>query len=128
MISLNGESLAYLGDSIYEAKIREHILSSGYQDVNKLHKLAVRFTSGESQAKIVEYLLKNEVLSEEEITYYKRGRNSSHSKNRRSISVGSYKMATGFEALVGYLYLSGKNDRLSELLQLIIKIVEERLL
>lgn len=128
MISLNGESLAYLGDSIYEAKIREHILSSGYQDVNKLHKLAVRFTSGESQAKIVEYLLKNEVLSEEEITYYKRGRNSSHSKNRRSISVGSYKMATGFEALVGYLYLSGKNDRLSELLQLIIKIVEEGLL
>jgi ribonuclease-3 family protein len=128
MISLNGESLAYLGDSIYESKIREHILSSGYQDVNKLHKLAVRFTSGESQAKIVEYLLKNEVLSEEEITYYKRGRNSSHSKNRRSISVGSYKMATGFEALVGYLYLSGKNDRLSELLQLIIKIVEEGLL
>lgn len=128
MISLNGESLAYLGDSIYETKIREHILSSGYQDVNKLHKLAVRFTSGESQAKIVQYLLTNEVLSEEEIVYYKRGRNSSHSKNRRSISVGSYKMATGFEALIGYLHLSGKTERIDELLQLVIKIVEEGLL
>lgn len=125
MCSYNGESLAYIGDAIYEAKIREYILSSGYQDVNKLHKLAIRFTSGESQAKIVEYLLKHELLSEEEITYYKRGRNSSHSKNRRSISVSSYKMATGFEALIGYLYLANKNERIEELLQLIIKIVEE---
>jgi 16S rRNA C967 or C1407 C5-methylase (RsmB/RsmF family) len=54
----------------------------------------------------------NEFLSEEEMTYYKRGRNSSHSKNRRSISVGSYKMATGFEALIGFLYLSGRNERI----------------
>ena len=74
------------------------------------------------------YLLKNEILSEEEIVYYKRGRNSSHSKNRRSISVGSYKMATGFESLIGYLYLSGKTDRMEELIQLVIKIVEEGLL
>ena len=128
MVSLNGESLAYLGDAIYEVKIRQHILSSGYQDVNKLHKLAIKFTSGESQAKIVEYLLKNELLSEEEINYYKRGRNSHHSKNRRSISVSSYKMATGFEAMIGFLYLNGNNERLNELLQLIIKIVEEGLL
>ena len=59
MVSLNGESLAYLGDAIYELKIREYILSSGYQDVNKLHKIAVKYTSGEAQAKIVEYFLKN---------------------------------------------------------------------
>ena len=128
MILLNGESLAYLGDAIYELRIREYILASGYQDVNKLHKYAVKFTSGESQAKIMEYLLANELLSEEEINYYKRGRNSHHSKNRRSISVVSYKMATGFEAMIGYLYLSKKEDRLNEILQLIIKVVEEGLL
>ena len=128
MISLNGESLAYLGDAIYELKIREYILSSGYQDVNKLHKIAVKYTSGEAQAKIVEYFLKNNILSEEEMVYYKRGRNSHHSKNRRSISVASYKMATGFEALIGFLYLSENITRLEELLQLIIKIVEEGLL
>lgn len=125
---LNGESLAYLGDAIYELRIREHILSSGYQDVNILHKLAVKYTSGEAQAKIVEYLLKNEILTEEEITYYKRGRNSHHSKNRRSISVSSYKMATGFEAMIGFLHINKRNERIDEILQLIIKIVEEGLL
>ena len=127
MISYNGESLAYLGDAVYEFKIRQYILSSGYQDVNKLHKLAVKFTSGESQAKIMEYFLANNILTEEEINYYKRGRNSHHSKNRRSISVTSYKMATGFEAVIGFLYLSENHERLEELLQLIIKIVEEGL-
>lgn len=128
MSFLNGESLAYLGDAIYELRIREHILSSGYQDVNILHKLAVKYTSGEAQAKIVEYLLKNEILTEEEITYYKRGRNSHHSKNRRSISVSSYKMATGFEAMIGFLHINKRNERIDEILQLIIKIVEEGLL
>lgn len=128
MILYNGESLAYLGDAIYELKIRQYILNSGYQDVNRLHKYAVKFTSGEAQAKIMEYFLANNILSEEEINYYKRGRNSHHSKNRRSINVVSYKMATGFEALIGYLYLSEAHDRLDELMSLIIKIVEEGLL
>ena len=90
MILLNGESLAYLGDAIYELKIREYILESGYQDVNKLHKYAVKFTSGEAQAKIMEYFLANNVLTEEEINYYKRGRNSHHSKNRRSIIINFF--------------------------------------
>ena len=127
MILYNGESLAYIGDAIYELEIRKYILEKGYQDVNKLHKYAVKFTSGEAQAKIMEYFLANEILTEEEINYYKRGRNSHHSKNRRSISVTSYKMATGFEAVIGFLYLSENHERLEELLQLIIKIVEEGL-
>jgi ribonuclease-3 family protein len=127
MILYNGESLAYIGDAIYEAKIREYILTTGYQDVNKLHKLAVRFTSGENQAKIIDYLIENNYLTEEEISYYKRGRNSNHGKNRRSISVISYKKATGFEAMIGFLYLSEKYDRLSEVINKIISIVEEGL-
>lgn len=128
MILYNGESLAYIGDAIYEAKIREYILTTGYQDVNKLHKLAVKFTSGENQAKIVDYLLENNLLFEEEISYFKRGRNSHHGKNRRSISVISYKKATGFEAMIGFLYLSEKHDRLAELMQVIIQVVEEGLI
>ena len=128
MILYNGESLAYIGDAIYEAKIREHILGSGYQDVNKLHKLAVSFTSGENQAKIIDYLIGNNLLTEEEISYYKRGRNSHHGKNRRSISVVSYKKATGFEAMIGYLHLSDKHERLAEIMQVIIQIVEEGLI
>ena len=124
MILYNGESLAYIGDAIYELKIREYILEKGYQDVNKLHKFAVKFTSGESQALIIDYLIQNNFLTEEEISYFKRGRNSGHSKNRRSISVISYKKATGFEAMIGYLYLSNQSERLSELIKLIIEIIE----
>ena len=125
MILYNGESLAYVGDAIYELKIRQYLLGKGYQDVNKLHKYAVKFTSGESQALIVDYLIKNNLITEEEISYFKRGRNSSHSKNRRSISVISYKKATGFEAMIGYLYLSNQEERLEVLMGMIINIVEE---
>jgi ribonuclease-3 family protein len=128
MILYNGETLAYVGDAIYELRIREYILSTGYQDVNKLHKYAVKFTSGENQAKIIDYLIKENLITEEEISYFKRGRNSGHSKNRRSISVISYKKATGFEAMIGYLYLENKKERLDEILDIVIKIVEEGLI
>lgn len=127
MILYNGESLAYIGDAVYEVKIREYLLQKGYQDVNKLHKYAIKFTSGENQSQIMDYLINQNVLTEEEISYFKRGRNSSHSKNRRSISVISYKKATGFEAMIGFLYLSNKHDRLKFLLDYIIKVVEEGL-
>ena len=127
MILNNGESLAYIGDAVYELKIREYLLEKGYTDVNKLHKYAVKFTSGESQAQIIDFLIANGELSEEEISYFKRGRNSGHSKNRRSISVVSYKKATGFEAMIGYLYLSKQENRLQELLDRIIVVVEEGL-
>ena len=125
MILYNGESLAYIGDAIYELKIREYLLKKGYQDVNILHKYAVKFTSGESQALIVDYLIKNEIITEEEISYFKRGRNSGHSKNRRSISVISYKKATGFEAMIGFLYLSNHQERLNSLVEIVINLVEE---
>ena len=125
MILYNGESLAYIGDAIYELKIREYLMKKGYQDVNILHKYAVKFTSGESQALIIDYLIKNEIITEEEISYFKRGRNSGHSKNRRSISVISYKKATGFEAMIGFLYLSNQKERLNSLVDIVINIVEE---
>ena len=118
MILYNGESLAYIGDAIYELKIREYLLKKGYQDVNILHKYAVKFTSGESQALIIDYLIKNEIITEEEISYFKRGRNSHHGKNRRSISVISYKKATGFEAIIGMLSYIGDESRINMLLDI----------
>ena len=127
MILNNGESLAYLGDSVYELLIRKHVLAKGIQDVNKLHKEAVKYTSGEAQAKIVLYLLANDILTEEEISYYKRGRNSSHSKNRRNIKVSDYKMTTGFEALIGFLSMSQNEERINELVLIAIKFIEEGL-
>lgn len=127
MILNNGESLAYLGDAIYELKVRQYVLAKGIQDVNKLHKEAIKYTSGEAQAKIVLEYLKRELLSEEELSYYKRGRNSHHSKNRRNIKVSEYKMATGFEALIGYLAMSNNYARIDVLIDEAIKIIEEGL-
>ena len=127
MILNNGESLAYLGDAIYELKVRQYVLAKGIQDVNKLHKEAIKYTSGEAQAKIVLDYLKRELLSEEELSYYKRGRNSHHSKNRRNIKVSEYKMATGFEALIGYLAMSNNYARIDVLIDEAIKIIEEGL-
>lgn len=125
MILYNGESLAYVGDSLYELEIRKHLLGKGLTDVNKMHKEAIKYTSGVNQAAIISYFLKEKILFDDEIIYYKRGRNANHSKNRRNISVTQYKMATGFEALIGYLYYSDNIARMNELINLAIKYVEE---
>jgi len=125
MILNNGESLAYIGDAIYELNIRSYLLDKGFTSVDKMHKTAINYTSGLSQAKIMKKFLEDNVLTEEETDYYKRGRNSNHSANRRSIDVVSYKMATGFEALFGYLYLKNDLERIKELVSKSIKIIEE---
>lgn len=116
----NGMSLAYIGDAVYEIYVRQYALSIGLTKVNNMHKKVVEFTSGEAQAKIIKGFLNDNILTEEEISIYKRGRNSHVNSNRKNIDLANYLDATGFEALIGYLYLSGKIDRLEELLKLIL--------
>ena len=120
--TLNGLTLAYIGDSVYELYIRNHIVSLCYTKVNDLHKHAVLFTSGLNQAKIVRYLISNNYLNDEEFDAFKHGRNSHVNTTRKSISLKDYLDATGFEAMIGYLYLSNKKERLNEILETIIKI------
>ena len=127
MILNNGESLAYLGDSVYEVLVRNYLLKKGITDVNRLHKEAILYTSGEAQAKIIDKLINDNILTEEEIYYYKRGRNSNHSQNGRKIKLHDYIKATGFEAMIGYLYLESKLDRIEELFSFVKKYVEEGL-
>ena len=114
----NGLCLAYIGDSIYEIYIRKYILSLGITKVKDLHKRVTEFTCGEAQANAMYYLLNENILSESEISYYKRGRNSHVNSNRKNIDIKTYLDATGFEALIGYLYLSGNIERLEELINL----------
>ena len=113
---LNGLSLAYMGDAIYELYIREFILKMGYNKVNELHKHVVKYTSGEAQAFIIHSMLENNVLSEDELSIFKRGRNSHIKTSRKNISLSDYLDATGFEALLGYLYLDNQKERLEELI------------
>jgi len=121
---LNGLTLAYIGDAYYELEIRRYLIDKGYNQVKFLHNKAIKYTSGLAQARIIEYLLKNECLNEEEINAFKRGRNNS-SSGRKNLDAKTYVVATGFESLIGYLYLSKKQDRLDEIVKMAIAIIEE---
>ena len=118
----NGLCLAYIGDSIYEIYNRKHILSLGYTKVKDLHKKVTEFTCGEAQALAMYYLLNENLLSDEEISYYKRGRNSHVNSNRKNIDIKTYLDATGFEALIGFLYLDNQIDRLEEIIDIVINL------
>lgn len=120
----NGLTLAYIGDSAYELYIRKYLLKLGYTKVNDLHKHAIKYTSGEAQASVIRYFKEKNLLSDEELQYYKRGRNSNVLKVRKNIDRIDYLEGTGFEALVGYLYLSGYYDRMNEIFDEAIKYIE----
>lgn len=112
---LNGLALAYMGDAIYELIIREHLLSVGQTKPNQLHRYATEYVSAKAQAELVGMMLEENMLTEEEETYYKRGRNSKINTKAKNTNVQTYLQSTGFEALMGYLYLTKQEDRLEEL-------------
>ena len=118
---LNGLTLAYMGDAVYEIYIREYVISLGFSKVNDLHKRVIKFTSGNAQALIMHYLLENNLLSEEETNIFKRGRNSHVHTKRTNINIQDYLDATGFEALIGYLYLEGNTSRIKEIVEIAVK-------
>lgn len=102
--------LAYIGDAVYEILIRTKIVNGGSRQVNKLHKQSSELVKAATQAKILMAL--EEELTEEERAVYKRGRNAKSGTMAKNATMKDYRMATGFEALVGYLYLSEQLDRL----------------
>lgn len=119
---MNGLALAYIGDAYYELEIRKHLINKGFTNVNILHNKAVKFTSGNAQATIVDYLINNNLITEDEFAIFKRGRNQS-SSGRKNIDPKIYTYATGFESLIGYLYLNDK-ERLNEIVLKSIYIIE----
>lgn len=119
MRNLSGTTLAYMGDAVYEVIIREALIKKGFQKVDNLHKEAIKYTSAVGQKVAIESIMEH--LTEEEISYFKRGRNSSSNRKAKNASIEEYRKATGFESLIGYLYLEGKRDRLLELIEYIIK-------
>lgn len=110
---INVLALAYLGDSVYEVYIREKLINKGINNVDKLQTESVKYVSAKGQAKILDELIDNDFLSEEEIEIVKRGRNYKRSSHPKNTDIITYKCSTGFETLIGYLYLTNK-DRLKE--------------
>ncbi|MDX9807302.1 MAG: ribonuclease III domain-containing protein [Acholeplasma sp.] len=102
---INGVALAYIGDAYYELRIRKHLLSLGITKVNELHKSAIKFTAGAVQATLMDAFIERELLTETEINYFKKGRNAS-GPGRKNIDMATYHKSTGFESMMGYLYLT----------------------
>lgn len=112
-------NLAFIGDCIYEILVRENLVKNANRPVNDLHHESVKFVSAKAQTKAFEKI--EDILTEDEISIFKRGRNAKVGHNPKSASTGEYHTATGVEALFGYLYLSGKEERIKELFSVICK-------
>jgi len=108
--------LAYMGDAVYEILIRTKVVNDGNEQVNKLHKKASALVKAGAQADLLKAIESD--LTEEEHAIYKRGRNAKSASMAKNATMKEYRMATGFEALVGYLYLSGQFERLFKLVSL----------
>lgn len=108
--------LAYIGDCVYELAIRTTLISKGATSVEKLNKRANNLAKAVTQAKIIVNIL--DKLSEEEIAVYKRGRNAKVNTPAKSATLSEYHKATGFEALIGWLYLRKEFDRMFEIIRL----------
>ena len=123
--SLSGEDikmlsplqLAYIGDAVYEVFIRTYILDKN-MPVKKLHNEATQYVKAKSQADIIHEL--KDTLTEEEKNSVRRGRNAKTNSMPKNAELIDYKYATGFESLIGYLYLTGKDERMVELVEKII--------
>lgn len=111
-------TLAYIGDGIYDLVIRTILVSRGNVQVNKLHKRASSIVKAGTQAAMIGYLLEEKILTEEEETIYKRGRNAYSPTRAKNASMSDYRKATGFEALMGYLYLNKDIKRLIDLVKI----------
>ena len=123
LVTMSPLVLAYLGDTVYETYIREYLIRQNTQrKVNDLHKLAIKYVKAKAQATIIHEI---EIeLTEEESKISKRGRNQKSNTAPKNADIIDYKHATGFEALVGYLYLNNEIERLQYIINKGIKIIE----
>lgn len=108
--------LAYIGDGVYELVIRTILVSRGNRQANALHKTASRYVKASAQAKMI--LAIQEDLTEEERYAYRRGRNAKAFSMAKNATMSDYRHATGFEALIGFLYLTGQMQRMVDLIKM----------
>ncbi len=109
--------LAYIGDSLYDVYVRSRIIAEhGGMSAHKMHVTATRFVKAHGQSEAVKFI--EAVLTEDELAAYKRGRNTKSYTVPKNADVGEYRRATGFEALLGWLYVGGATERMQEIMKL----------
>ena len=110
-------SLAFLGDAVFSLYMREHVMMAGNMSVRKLHGRTVKLVSANAQEKAILRMIEEEMLSDDETDVYKWGENAKVGTHAKNASLITYHRATGFECLIGWLYLKGEKERLEELLK-----------
>lgn len=111
-------TLAYIGDCVYELTNRTLLVNKGNAPVNKLNKKASELAKAPTQSRMISMLVENELLTETELAVYRRGRNAKSFSTAKNATVSDYRRATGFEALIGWLYLKGESERALEIIKL----------
>lgn len=122
---INGIALAFEGDAVYSYYIRRHLIFTGQTKPNQLHRLATKYVSARAQASLITAMLEAQLLTEKEEDIYRRGRNTNSHTKAKNADVVTYRMSTGFEAVMGYLDMTGQTKRLEELVAWCIDWVEQ---
>lgn len=121
VVEINSLVLAYLGDTIYENYVRRFLIYKGLAHVDQLQKEAVKYVSAKNQAAYLKSMISQNFLLEQELEIVKRARNYKITSHPKSCDIVTYKYATGLEALIGYLSLENKNDRIDEIMKFILE-------
>ena len=121
---INGIALAFEGDAVYSMYIRRHLIFQELTKPNQLHREATKYVSAKAQANLIFLMLEEEILTEKEEEIYRRGRNANSHTKAKNADIVTYRMSTGFEAVMGYLHMTGAIERLEELIDWCIVRVE----
>ena len=121
VLEINVLVLAYLGDTIYENYIRKYLISKKIANVNDLQKASVSYVSAKAQASYLMKMLEEEFFTDEEVSVIKRARNYKSNSHPKNCDVVTYKYATGLEAVIGYLELLGRRERIDEIMKRILE-------
>lgn len=122
---INGIALAFEGDAVYSLYIRRHLIMQGFTKPNQLHRKATQYVSANAQALLINAMLEENILTDEEQLIYKRGRNANSHTKAKNADIITYRMSTGFEALMGYLDMTSQIKRLETLIQWCIETIEK---
>ncbi len=121
---INGIALAFEGDAVYSMYIRRHLIFQGLTKPNQLHREATKYVSAKAQANLISLMLEEGILTEKEEDIYKRGRNANSHTKAKNTDIVTYRMSTGFEAVMGYLHMTKSIERLEELIGWCIRKIE----
>ena len=121
---INGIALAFEGDAVYSMYIRRHLIFQGLTKPNQLHREATKYVSAKAQANLISLMLEEGFLTEKEEDIYKRGRNANSHTKAKNTDIVTYRMSTGFEAVMGYLHMTEAVERLEELIDWCIRKIE----